>query len=242
VTVLELIDGSLKLIGVLSAGETANANDAEDARLRLNDFLDYLATQRLTIYNQQRSTYSLINGQAAYTIGTSGTPDFNQTRPLWIDNLGIIIDGSPDNEIQIPLMTRDQYASIIVKDVTSPLPSAAYYNQTYPNGTLTLWPVPSDATVDLAIYWPSQSLASVAALATTLSIPPGWALMLRYNLAKLLAPEFGRPLDGQIAMMADESLAAIKRTNMQPQDLSMDAGLLLQNGRPWNIYTGDYSS
>lgn len=240
-TGLDLVSGSLKLLGILGAGETASGNDAVDGLARLNDFLNYLATERLTIYNQERSTYSLVADQATYSVGTSGTPDFNQTRPLWLDQVGIIIDGSPDTELQIPILTQSQWANVIVKDAESPLPTACYYNQTYPNAELTFWPVPTDATVDVALYWPSPSVVSVATLQTTISVPPGWALMLRYNLAKLMAPEWGRPLDPLIAQMADDSLAAIKRTNLQPQDLGMDQGLLMGQGRPWNIITGQYS-
>lgn len=238
----DLINASLKLIGVLGAGETANANDAEDARLRLNDFLDGLATQRLTIYNQARSTYSLINGQQTYSIGTDGTPDFNQVRPLWIDNVGLLLpNGTPTNEIQIgPPMTRDQFAALVVKGLESPYPSGVYYNQTYPNGALSFWPVPNDATVDVALYYPSPTLTSVAALSTTLSVPPGWSRMLRYNLACELAPEFGREIPQKVESVAADSLADVKRTNIAPQDMPIDPALTPWQYRAFNIYTGTY--
>lgn len=238
----DLINASLKTLGILGQGETPAPNDAEDARLRLNDFLDALATQRLTIYNQARSTYSLVNGQQTYSIGTNGTPDFSQVRPLWIDNVGIILPNvTPANEIQIgPPLTQSQWAALVVKELESPLPSGCYYNQTYPNGELSFWPVPNDATVDVALYYPSPGTTAVASLATTLSIPPGWARMLRYNLACELAPEFGAPIPPRVQLVADESLADIKRTNLQPQDLMIDPALTNVYARPWNIYTGSY--
>lgn len=219
----DLINGALKLIGVLAAGETADSNDAEDARLRLNDLLDLLATQRLTIYNQERSVYPLVSGTQDYTIGTGGT--FNQVRPVWIDGIGLIRNGQ---EYPLQPLTQGQWERTAQKSLSS-IPTSYYFNDAYPLGELSFYPVPN-ATASVAVYWPSSSLTSVASLATVISTPPGWALMLRTNLAKLLAPEFNRPLRDDIAELAKSSLADVKRTNIRPEALTFDTAITGSRG------------
>lgn len=214
------ITDALKLIGVLAPGETASGPDAADALSTFNAFLDYLQTQRLSIYNQARSVYDLVAGTATYTIGSGAT--FNQARPIWIDRVGIL--DTANSERQIPIVTDGEWARIPDK-ATQGTPALAHYNPTYANGVLSLYPVPDSSTLDVVLYWPSASVTSVAALTTALSIPPGYGRMFTYALARELAILFGKSVDPRIEQIADESMAAIKRANIRPEVLTFDRAL-----------------
>jgi hypothetical protein len=236
-TARELITQAMQEIGAIAASEVASDADAQAGLTRLNSLLDLWQTERLTIYNLDRVLYSLVVGQSAYTIGAIGTPDFAAAvRPTYIQHVGIIWNsGGIPTEIPIEIISDDQYAALI-KTVTSSLPTKLYYNPTFPLGTIYLWPVPTDATVQIALYLP-MPLTSVASLTTALVLAPGYAEAIRYNLALRLAPIFGRPLDAVVASMAVESKATIKRANSRTDELRVDPALQSEAGA-FNIFTG----
>ena len=69
-------------------------------------------------------------------------------------------------------------------------------------------------------------------------MPPGYSRALRYNLALEWAPEFGKPVDQTILMVANESKAEIKRQNTQPVYMVSDA-LGLVGPKGFDINTGE---
>ena len=58
-TVSELITAALQDLRVLQVGETASANDAAYGLNRLNDWIDSLATEGLTVYSRARTTWTI---------------------------------------------------------------------------------------------------------------------------------------------------------------------------------------
>lgn len=234
-TVRQLITSSLRLIGVLASGETLPAADGADALSVLNDLLDAWRAERLTLFEQQRTENTLVGGTQRYTIGTGGA--WNQQRPLWIDAAGALF---PDGlEIPIKLYSRDEWAEQALKDLDSNIPEGIFYNPAFPLGEIDVWPVPDDATMKVVLYAPKSGLTSVASLDTVISMPPGWAKALRYNLALDLAPEYGRQADPAVVATAIDAKATIKRANILPEDLAIDPALSAGGGA-WDWRTGDY--
>lgn len=224
-TVGEQIAASLKLIGVLASGETAPANVAQDCLQTFSDYLDALQTQRLTIFNQERSPYSLVAGTATYTVGSGG--DFNQARPIWIDHATLLINGQ---EYPLKMFTTGEWASVPDKSLSGQ-PVGVSYNANHPLGELTFYPVPDSAnSYQAVLYWPSAPLVSVTALDTALSVPPGWARMLTYNLAQEFAVLFGVAVRREVAEIAQSSMADVKRTNIRPEVLTFDPALSARRG------------
>lgn len=242
-TALELITSSLVMTGALAQGETPNNNDAQDAFVRLNRMVSGWANQRLTIFVTQRNVYSLVANQGTYTIGPSG--NFNQSRPIWISYAGLILTTpSPDVEIPLTIYTIKDYWLNAVKDLTSTLPTALYYNPTFPSsgvtvgmGQIIFWPIPTEVN-QVALYTPIQ-LAEFAALSTDYSLPPGYEDALEYNLAvRLIQAGMGlRANLADIHPMARETLSIVKRANITPVTASIDPALWA--ARPgWNWRTG----
>ena len=75
-TANDLIERSLRTIGVLASGETATGSDAADSFTTLNGMMDSWATQRLTIYHTARTAFNLTASQQDYTclLYTSPSP------------------------------------------------------------------------------------------------------------------------------------------------------------------------
>ena len=235
-TVRELIKSSLRLLGVQASGESLDADIAADALSTLNDMLDAWRLERLLLHAQARTEKVLTPGDGNYSIGSGG--DINVNRPIWIDGAAIIVDGQ---ERPIEVITREEWRRVPEKSESGE-PAGIFYNPTFPLGTVEVFPVP-DAAVTLVIYGPAEALVSVASLDTAISMPPGWAKALRYNLALELAPEFPAVSADTAQLVltgAVESKAGIKRVNELPEEMTIDRALRPNHGGRFDISMGDF--
>src|SRR5919198_3245360 len=219
-TVSDLINAALIELGVLGEGEVASADGAAYAFDRLNDWIDSLATEQLTVYQITRTTWTLTSA-ATISVGSGAT--VNTARPVSaevIDNIGFIDTSvSPNQEYLLgPVLTEDAYAAIPQKSLTAPYPTAFYYAPTYPTGTLKPFPLPTNASLQGVIYAPTP-VSEFAALTTTLALPPGYRRFLRTNLALEIAPAFNATVGDDLKARAADSKAAVKRTNTRLSDL-----------------------
>jgi hypothetical protein len=233
-TANSLIQQALKSIGVLAAGETLGASEATDCLTALNAMIDTWAIHHLTIAYRTRSTYALVAGTQTYSIGASGT--FDQVRPVYLDGITIALSASPTIETRLEPYTEDEWRILSTRS-QSGTPNRYYYRKTFPLAYLSFWPVP-DAADTVAISW-GTPLTEFATLLTDYDLAPGYREAIRYNLAVRLCPEFGRPLDPTVAQLAVETLGTIKRANITPMDMSVDAALLFNTNSAFNINTGE---
>lgn len=231
-TVLTLIQSSLRLIGKLGPGRGAGPSELTDALFVLNSLLDAWRAERLTVYSITRSTHALTGGQATYTIGTGG--NFNVDRPVRIEAAGLI---TGTQEFPLELLTAERWQQVSLKSLAG-RPAALYNDGAYPLSTLSIYPVPSAADT-LALYtW--GTFAPFTATSETVAMPPGYADALRYELAVQLAAEWQLPLRPDVAMLASEKKAAIQRLNLPAPEMRCDSAVLGRGGE-WNIATGDYT-
>lgn len=221
-TARNLIEGSLRLVGALSQGESASASEMSDALSALNMMLSSWSNESLLIYTKAREEFPLVAGTDSYTMGDGAT--FDTARPTRIENAAIEISGSDPQEFPIDIITRDEYAKIGDKATQSSLPTKLYPSNTYPNETLFLWPVPS-AAHNLVLYsW--KPLVQFTDASDTISLPDGYERAIKYNLAVEIGPEYGRPTPAEVSAIAMESKAAIKRMNVKPLYLGCDQATL----------------
>lgn len=229
-TVRDLVNGALKDLGVLAAGETASADVAEDARLLLNDLLGSWSTDNLTIYQRTPEEFPLVAGQSSYTIGTGG--NFNTARPIEVESANY---KSAGREYPITIFTPKEWSEISDKSRGSSLPQGIFLLGTYPLDTILIYPVP-DGTASLVLYT-LKPLTTFATINTTFSLPEGYPRALRTNLAVELAPSYGREPSSTLMSAAMDSKAGIKRKNIKTNLLKVDAALLT-NGNRFNFLRG----
>jgi len=220
-TIGDAITAALQDLGVLAAGEVPAAEDSALALDRVNDWLDALATEGLTMYGRTRTTWTLTSGVSTYSVGDGAT--VNVARPTGteaIDNLGYV-DTSQSPAMEYLLgrpLTEDAWAGIAQKAFQATYPSVWYYDPTFPTGTLTCWPVPTSSSLQGVLYTPTP-LAEFSALTDVVSLPPGYRRFLRTNLAVELAPAFQVSPSPVAVELAVASKAAIKRANTREADL-----------------------
>ena len=208
-TAQTVINRALRLIGALDPEESPTANETANGLEALNALIDSWRNDRLLVWSITTVTKTLTAGDGTYTIGNGA--DINTTRPVKIVG-AYVTDGGIDYPIDI--VPESSYRAISDKATESSYPELLYYDPAVANGTIYLYPVPTGANVlTLSVWAPISTLASAG---TSITLPPGYERALSSNLAIEIAPEFQKAVSQEVAKMARESLAAIKKANIQP--------------------------
>jgi hypothetical protein len=229
------INGALRLIGQLAEAETPSAATSEDALATLNQMIDSWNTERLSVFCTQDQIFSWLPGFMTRTLGPTG--DFIGNRPILIDDSTYFRDPSSGISFGIKLINQQQYNGIAVKTVTSTYPQVMFVNMTYPNITMTVYPVPTKV---LEWHFVSvQELTSPALLSTPLAFPPGYLRAFKYNLACELAPEFGVEPSPTVQRVAMTSKRNLKRINNPDDIMSLPYSIVATRQR-FNIFAGNY--
>jgi hypothetical protein len=146
-------------------------------------------------------------------------------------------------DYQVFPLNIERFELIGLKSLNGPWPRALYYQPSHPVGNITFWPVPGSGEMHMFCETVLQGFTTLADVVT---LPQGYAMAIRWNLAELLLPEYGRAGDATAALImkhAANSRAWVKRTNMQPPaSSSFDPALLGRAGRVGSdfIFSGGF--
>jgi len=243
VTGLDVVTRALQTLGVTALGDAIDGMEATNGLARLNSLIGSWALQPLTIPLISRTVWPLVANKGTeanpYLIGPTAVlaGDFlTATVPHELEGAGILLSGAtPQVEVPRAVLNDQQWASIAVKDLSSPIFTAVFYSPTVPTGQIVLWPVPDTAIHSLVLYRGEQ-LPIFANLSTSYTLPDGYVEALDYNLAVRLAPSRGVAVTPDLAGLARLSLATLKRANWQMTDLENDFAM---GGGGYNIQTGN---
>lgn len=229
-TALELIKQALFHLNVMSVGDSLGNDEAQDCLTVLNMLLDNWNNQNLALYYHKDELFTTSDSSSYYSIGSGATWDTD--RPQQITSA---FYRNNDIDYKLNSLTSEEYSDISDKSTESTIPEFYYYNPAYPDGTVYLWPVPSEsATIGLSQL---KIISQISSLTSDLSFPPGYLLALSYNLAAELAPRYGKDAVA-VRSMAVKTLADVKRTNTRPLISPMDR---MNLGRStYNIYSDRY--
>jgi hypothetical protein len=234
-TAAELIDGSLRLLGVLAEGETPSAAVMQDSIMAMNQMIQSWDTERLSVFSTQDQVFTWPAYTMSRTIGPTG--DFVGNRPIEVDDATYFKDPSSGLSFGIKIINQQQYDGIAFKTVTSTYPQVMWINNTFPDMEITVYPVPIKA-----LEWhiiSVETLNEVTSVATDLYFPPGYLRAFRYNLACELAPEFGIEPSPQVQRIAMTSKRNIKRINF-PGDLMAIPYPIVATRQRYNIYANNF--
>ena len=235
-TVHDIIEQAFQLIGVAQSGEKIPAEDAATALTTLNMMIGMWNSERLMVNGWTDATHSLTVGDAVYTIGPSGA-DITAARPFKIERAFVRYNaGSMAYDYQLEIVPVGKYQEVFLKGMTTTYPCYLWYNPTFPNGTITLYPVPSQAC-ELHVVSYAQ-ISEFAALTTSINLAPGYDMALVNNLALKLCLKFGKQPQALLVTEAAESKAAVMRANSEMSYLKCDSALLQR--KVFNIVAGAY--
>jgi hypothetical protein len=246
-----LLYDALRLAGVMPRPGMGYSNtDSTEALGIANAFIDYLATQRLLVFQIGQYEFNVVANQQDYTIGP-GAPDFPVPhRPVRIEFASLIQVSSPDTSLPtylpLSILNAQDWASIAVPAITSSTPQKLYYKPDWPLGLCRLWPVPQISNQIALWLW--EVIEQMVNLTDTISFPPGYYRMLKYNLAVEFASlawhdATQHPLNPMVIDQARESMVWLKSMNAMTLDLQMHCEkAVLGNGAKgrWDITTNQW--
>lgn len=207
-----IITKAMQKAGIVTKNESPSSDEISDGLDSLNAMLGSWSNESLLIYQRQTEQFTINANDGTYTIGSGA--DFNTTRPTYIVSAYLT-----SNQIDYPLdiISDEIYANIGDKSVGG-IPNWLNYNNGYTTGTIKLYPIPTTSyTLNLLSEKPFTTLA----LDDTVSLPPGWEQAVIYNLAVILAPEYGQPVDQSIYQIATDSKAAIKLNTLKSRSMDV---------------------
>jgi hypothetical protein len=232
-TVRSVLTSALTEIGAFSPQTAPNTQDFDAALGYFQRQLDAWQADRLTLYKFTRTIYTLPSGTSTRTVGPTGQI-VATGNPLFINGINYIVPGSsPSVETPMGRMDFDSYQTLSIKDLDSSLPTLWFFVPAATNGTLTFWPVVTQ-DVDIAIYI-HFGVSVPTTINDTVEGPPGHLEAFHYQLALRLCTPFGRPTPELLPKFAAESYARIKRLNVSPGLLGVDAALVPHGSGSYNI-------
>ena len=145
-------------------------------------------------------------------------------------------------DFPVAVIGLDQYQGIGLKQLPGPWAKAIYYNPGDVLGNLFIWPAPSQGEMHL---FADTIFPRFVSESQAITIPQGYILALRFSLAELLMPMYGKASPTQLGMITKQAAKAranLKRTNMSPAPLAeFDDSLYMgkANDAAW-IYSGGF--
>jgi hypothetical protein len=201
-TVQELVNGALRVIGVLDATESPSTSESNHAFEALNDLLSSWSAETGPIYKLSLDTVAM-TGAASYALAS---------RPVKI-HAASVTNGGVSFDAEVVDAKGFSKAKQFDSAATSNFAEVLWFDGGYPTGNVHLFPIVNNgSTLNLYSYKPMTAFASLAA---TLDLPPGHVRALRLGLALDLAPEYGRPTDALTVKQAADAKAALLVTNAQ---------------------------
>src|SRR6185503_12347218 len=146
-----IISPALKKSGALGVGQTALAEDTNDALRELNGMIGQWNRKRWLVYDLI-DTAITSTGAQSYTVGSGG--DFNIPRPDRLEFAYFrLLNATGQNQVDYPLEilpSREDYSRITLKQLST-WPSYAFLDSGYPTGTVYFWPIPPANSYQLHI-------------------------------------------------------------------------------------------
>lgn len=231
-TVQDICSAALKEAGALAVGQTALAEDLNDAWARLQWMLQEWERKRWLVYHLVQLSFTSTGAQS-YTVGPNG--DFNtgasSVRPAKIEDAFLRqLQNTAPNQVDYPLellQSREDYNKIALKSMAS-FPGAIFYDAAWPLGVLYTYPVPSATIYAIHLSVLAQLPVSFATAATAFNLPYEYYNAILYNLALRLRPKYGiRTYNGDMVPgLAKDALNALRGANTQIARLSMPRELV----------------
>ena len=231
-TALTVISDALKEIGVLAEGDTPTASMADDALRALNRLMGMLSNDQAFAYYPNLVQRPL-TGESSFTVGPTG--DVVTDRPIKIETATVDRQGIT---YPVTVVDNQKWDSIVYKAVQGANTTVVWYEGTYPNGIVHVWPVATGCTLNLRVI---NVVVAFPSLSTDVLLPPAYEEALIKNLAVNISPQYPTgSLQPQTISAARAALKKINRTNNVIPTMTLDNNILTKRGGSLAGYLGGY--
>lgn len=208
----DMIKSAMRKLRVYKPGEAIDDAEVIDNLEVLNTMLEAWSADGLMIPASKTEAFTLTAGQSLYTIGPGG--DFNTTRPIDVDVRSSYVRDSDGNDTLLSPMTEREYNSVYDKSPSSNSePAYLWYDPQYPLGRLQFDDPVDGGTLYLVSQKPLDEFPDIT---TEMVLQPGYKQAIIYNLAVMLAPEYGVAVPAEVGVVARESRSSIEHRNAKP--------------------------
>lgn len=204
----QIINAALRKLTVLAEGVSANATQLSTGAEALNLLVLQLQPLGLPLWSRKLKTTTMVSGTSSYTLSSP--------KPLKIIQ-AYFTDGTTADRRDI--MVVPDYDFTLYPPGSSGAPVAITYQPKVGNGTMKVWPTPdsSMATGSTITVIHQSEFEVFTAGSETPDFPQEWYNTLVYQLAVLLAPEYGIPTQDQtkIEQQAEKFLTTVLSMGME---------------------------
>jgi len=237
-TVQQLINYSLKTIGVIATGETPTADQSTDALLALNLMFDEWGGHNITARATTEITYILNAGTYSHQIGPTATgPNAVVTsRPMSVVAANIVYPPPQNVTLPVTIIGVTRLYQHSDRFVLIGPPEEMFYDPQMPNGVIYWYPIP-DISYNIFLRV-NVALAEMSNLSTDFTLEPTYFEAIVFNLAKRLFPMFGgsRPVPQHIEEIAKRSYDNLEVLSAPSMFITSD-GIVDKTARANNIIT-----
>jgi hypothetical protein len=222
--VTDLVTGALTEIRVARGGDVVRAEDLALGVTFLNEILERLAVTPNALFARALTAYPITPGLQPHTIGPTGTFVVPR-RPVRILQINLVL---PDGTNRQPVTPQSPawWAGHRERLLESAIPESFYYNPTWPDGAVNLYPVP---TMPYALELETETELVAVTDTDTIDVPQGYSELLRLWTAKKAAPSFAREFskasnDALTEILGDVFGANIRVNNLRTRDAGVPGG------------------
>jgi hypothetical protein len=225
----DLITFALRASNINGVGQTPLAEDSNTGLQFLNWLMSEWQRKRWLIWNEQEISV-VATGNNFYTIGPG--QDFDTARPdrihaAWCRMQPFAGPNPVDIHLGI-IEAKEDWAGITIKDLKS-IPSAVFYDSSWPIGRVYFWPVPSAAHYEMHLLV-KASLPVYTTLTDPLALPPEYVKAAMWHLCVDMQMAYGLPTNPAHVAAMKVAMNTVMMANSQIGLLSMPAALGRRGG------------
>lgn len=205
----ELIYSALRFANVSASGETPSNTSRDDCFAELKRLISSWSAEQLVCYNHVTESFSLSSGTMTYTWATGGT--FNSARPVKVTG-ATAVSGSFTRALEVLPMHEARKRTNNPDGATVVLPSVLGWDQGFASMNILIFPPPSSSPGTLTVN-SIKPITEPSSVGDSITLPPGWELALRANLAAWASQEWRGTISEGLAALAQTSKAALAQVN-----------------------------
>ena len=243
---LDIATDALFEIGVLGIDTPVPTAAQAQLCLRIaNRELDAWAALRRFVFAFTFVEYTLTPNHQPHLIGPGPgltAADFTVTqRPVRVEGANLVLNNvTPNVDLELTPRDRAWWNAQTVKPLATSVPTDLYYEPSWPNGALNLWPVPTFAYGLRLELW--GLILQFAKITDEFSMPPAYRRAVVLTLAEKSCRSFGRPAMPDLIKDAAQARADLQTNNVSsPRIASADYGTQGSRGgrgSTFNYYSG----
>lgn len=224
----QLINTAYRKLGQ-AKGQIADTEDLANGAIALNMALSKLQTIGMPLWARMEYTFSPVANTPTYLIGVGKT--LNTPFPLKVQQ-ALLVDINSGSNLEMDIKTIYDYNTIQANGSTGQ-PIQFMYQPLVNYGKIVLWPTPDPFSVlnkqiKIVYQRPFEDFVSGT---DTPDFPQEWTTAVVYELACLLAPEWGLPLVDRQSLRGEADRYAAEALSFGNDEASM---YLSPMERPFN--------